>query len=211
MKNYYPHCLNYFFVLFLILFTISCDFIKKETSTDSILSKAENYLKKNPDSTLIIANQLLFQHSKDNFEDKKYKAKYIPTVDIPEEETFVYNPAPITKPQITVKPLVTKSPLTQVFKITKEEPKKEDNQTKLASQDSHADNQSNTNSNPLANLSTLNGNIGISALYDLSSVGTNFTSRRQQFVGFVNGVLTDTQAIQQSQIVTNAQNILNRA
>ena len=70
---------------------------------------------------------------------------------------------------------------------------------------------SNTNSNPLANLSTLNGNIGISALYDLSSVGTNFTSRRQQFVGFVNGVLTDTQAQQQSQIVTNAQLILNRA
>ena len=86
-----------------------------------------------------------------NFEDKKYKAKYIPTVDIPEEETFVYNPAPITKPQITVKPLVTKSPLTQVFKITKEEPKKEDNQIKLASQDSHADNQSNTNSNPIVN------------------------------------------------------------
>ncbi len=86
-----------------------------------------------------------------NFEDKKYKAKYIPTVDIPEEETFVYNPAPITKPQITVKPLVTKSPLTQVFKITKEEPKKEDNQTKLASQDSHGDNQSNTNSNPIVN------------------------------------------------------------
>lgn len=76
MKNYYPHCLNYFFVLFLILFTISCDFIKKETSTDSILSKAENYLKKNPDSTLIIANQLLFQHSKDNFEDKKYLKIY---------------------------------------------------------------------------------------------------------------------------------------
>ena len=70
---------------------------------------------------------------------------------------------------------------------------------------------SNTNSNPLANLSTLNGNIGISAIYDLSSVGANFTSRRQQFVGFVNGVLTDTQALQQSQIVTNAQNILNRA
>ncbi len=83
-----------------------------------------------------------------NFENKKYKAKYIPIDEISQEVAFVYNPAPVTKPQTTTKPLVVNVPkVAHTFKVTKEEPKKEDDNTKLASQDNPSDNQNNTNSN----------------------------------------------------------------
>ena len=87
-----------------------------------------------------------------NFENKKYKVKYIPTDEIPQEVAFVYNPAPVTKPQTIIKPLVVKVPkVAHTFKVTKEEPKKEDSNTKIASQDNPSDNQNNTNSNQIDN------------------------------------------------------------
>ena len=87
-----------------------------------------------------------------NFENKKYKVKYIPTDEIPQEVAFVYNPAPVTKPQTIIKPLVVKVPkVAHTFKVTKEEPKKEDSNTKIASQDNLSDNQNNTNSNQIDN------------------------------------------------------------
>ena len=58
---------------------------------------------------------------------------------------------------ITIKPLVkllnvVKVPkVAHVFKATKEEPKKEDDNTKMVSQDNPSDNQNNTNSNPVEN------------------------------------------------------------
>ena len=87
-----------------------------------------------------------------NFENKKYKVKYIPTDEIPQEVAFVYNPTPVTKPQTIIKPLVVKVPkVAHTFKVTKEEPKKEDSNTKIASQDNPSDNQNNTNSNQIDN------------------------------------------------------------
>ena len=87
-----------------------------------------------------------------NFENKKYKSKHIPTVEIPQEVAFIYNPAPVTKPQITTKPLVVNvSKVALVFKTTKEEPKKEDDNTRITSKDSPSDNINNTNSNSVEN------------------------------------------------------------
>ena len=87
-----------------------------------------------------------------NFENKKYKVKYIPTDEIPQEVAFVYNPTPVTKPQTIIKPLVVKVPkVAHTFKVTKEEPKKEDSNTKIASQDNPSDNQNNTNLNQIDN------------------------------------------------------------
>ena len=87
-----------------------------------------------------------------SFENKNYKSKHNFTDEIPQEVAFVYNPAPVTKPQTTTKPLVVKVPkVAHVFKATKVEPKKEDDNTKMASQDNPSDNQNNTNSNPVEN------------------------------------------------------------
>ena len=69
---------------------------------------------------------------------------------------------------------------------------------------------SNTTSNPLANLSTLNGNVSISALVSTTGTAFNFTARRQQYVAFFDGVLTDSQSEKQSHIVTFTQSLLGR-
>lgn len=85
-----------------------------------------------------------------NFENKKYKAKYIPTNEISQEVAFVYNPAPITKAQTAIKPLVVNVPkVAHTFKVTKEGPKKEDDNTKMSIQDNSVQNQNNINSNPV--------------------------------------------------------------
>lgn len=70
MKNNFTHCLNSFLILLLISLTVSCDFIKKESSIDALLSMAEANLKKNPDSTLVIINKLLINQSENNLDDK---------------------------------------------------------------------------------------------------------------------------------------------
>ena len=76
-----------------------------------------------------------------NFENKNKVITYKPTIEITPELTFVYNPAPVTKPQATTKPIVTKVPkVAHVFKATKDEPKKEEDKTPLATQDNPADN-----------------------------------------------------------------------
>lgn len=76
-----------------------------------------------------------------NFENKNKVITYKPSIEITPELTFVYNPAPATKPVETTKPIVVKVPkVAHVFKATKDEPKKEDDKTPLASQDNPADN-----------------------------------------------------------------------
>ncbi len=76
-----------------------------------------------------------------NFEDKKQTFTYNPVEEIFSEPTFVYNPAPVTKPQTITKPTVAKVPkVAHVFKATKDEPKKEEDKTPLATQDNPADN-----------------------------------------------------------------------
>lgn len=60
----------------LISLTFSCDYIKNDSAIDSSLSKAENYLKKHPDSTLIIADKLLLKLSKTNLDEKKQLKLY---------------------------------------------------------------------------------------------------------------------------------------
>ena len=76
-----------------------------------------------------------------NFKDGSKSTGYVPPIEISSEPTFVYNPAPITKPQSATKPVVVKVPkVAHVFKATKDEPKKEEDKTPLATQDNPADN-----------------------------------------------------------------------
>lgn len=72
MKNNTPSCLNAFLVILLVLLVGSCNYLKK----DANLSKAENYLKKDPDSTLIIVNKLLLEHSSKELDEKKQLKLY---------------------------------------------------------------------------------------------------------------------------------------
>ena len=72
------------------------------------------------------------------------------------------------------------------------------------------------NSSPIGFKSAISGlilpsiSVKLMAFVELGFNATNFSNRRQAFTTIGAG-LTDTQAQQQSQIVTNAQNILNRA
>ena len=76
-----------------------------------------------------------------NFENNNKVITDNSIIEIYPEPTFVYNPAPVTKPQATTKPVVTKVPkVAHVFKATKDEPKKEEDKTPLATQDNPADN-----------------------------------------------------------------------
>lgn len=76
-----------------------------------------------------------------NFENKNKVITYKPSIEITPELTFVYNPAPATKPVETTKPVVVKVPkVAHVFKATKDEPKKDEDKTPLATQDNPADN-----------------------------------------------------------------------
>ena len=71
-----------------------------------------------------------------NFENSKKSFVYKPIDEIPQEATFVYNPAPATKPQELTKPVVAKVPkVAHVFKPTLDEPKKDDSSTPIATQD----------------------------------------------------------------------------
>ena len=76
-----------------------------------------------------------------NFENKVKKITHNPTDLIVPEATFVYNPAPATKAQEVSKPIAVKVPVVvHSFKPTKEEPKKEENDFKAATQDAVVDN-----------------------------------------------------------------------
>ncbi|MQP25327.1 TonB family protein [Flavobacterium sp. LMO8] len=76
-----------------------------------------------------------------SFENKNKVITDNHTIEIYPEPTFVYNPAPATKPVETTKPVVVKVPkVAHVFKATKDEPKKEEDKTPLATQDNPADN-----------------------------------------------------------------------
>ena len=93
-----------------------------------------------------------------NFKDATRTVRYVPTVEINSEPTFVYNPAPVTKLQNTEKPLVVKvSKVAHVFKPTKEEPKKEEDNTKIATQDTPSDNKNDTNTTLTDNTPKGNG------------------------------------------------------
>lgn len=84
-----------------------------------------------------------------NFKDVSKPFGYLPSNEIYSEPTYVYNPAPTTKPQETTKPVVSNvSKVTYVFKPIKLEPKKEDNIPPLANQDNSSDNQNNANTTP---------------------------------------------------------------
>lgn len=87
-----------------------------------------------------------------NFKDVSKPFSHVPDTGIYSEPIFVYNPAPVTKKMETTKPVVAKVPqVTHVFKPTKDEPKKDDNTTPLANQDSPSDNQNNANTTPSDN------------------------------------------------------------
>ena len=76
-----------------------------------------------------------------NFENKEEKFTYKPIDEISQEATFVYNPAPVTKPQTATKPVVVKVPkIAHVFKATKDEPKKDEDKAPIATQDNPTDN-----------------------------------------------------------------------
>lgn len=76
-----------------------------------------------------------------NFENKNKVVTDNTTIEIYPEPTFVYNPAPATKPVETTKPVVAKVPkVVYVFKPTKQEVKKEEDKTPLATQDNPTDN-----------------------------------------------------------------------
>jgi TonB family protein len=82
-----------------------------------------------------------------NFENKNRVITDNFPIEITPERTFVYNPAPATKPVETTKPVVVKVPkVVHVFKPTKQEIKKEENITQVATQDNQSDNHSNTES-----------------------------------------------------------------
>jgi tetratricopeptide (TPR) repeat protein len=77
MKNNFPHCLTNFLFLLLVSITFSCDFtIISDASTDKLLVKAEKNLKKYPDSTLQIANKLLYLSSKNAISNEKQLVIY---------------------------------------------------------------------------------------------------------------------------------------
>ena len=94
-----------------------------------------------------------------NFENSKKSFVYKPIDEIPQEATFVYNPAPATKPQELTKPVVAKTPVVaHVFKPTIDEPKKDEDKTPLATQDNSTDNPK-TDATPTDNPKD-NGNTG---------------------------------------------------
>jgi len=96
-----------------------------------------------------------------NFKDVSKPFSHVISTSIYSEPTYVYNPAPTTKPQETPKPVVSNVPkVTHVFKPTKAEPKKEDNTTTLANQDNSSDNQNNTDTTP-SEIPKENGNGGV--------------------------------------------------
>ncbi len=77
MKNNLPRCLTNFLSLLLVSINFSCDLISNsDPSTDGLIVKAENILKKHPDSTLQIANKLLYLSSKKAINDKKQLVIY---------------------------------------------------------------------------------------------------------------------------------------
>ena len=95
------------------------------------------------------------------FKDVSKPFSHVISTSIYSEPTYVYNPAPTTKPQETPKPVVSNVPkVTHVFKPTKAEPKKEDNTTTLANQDNSSDNQNNTDTTP-SEIPKENGNGGV--------------------------------------------------
>lgn len=82
-----------------------------------------------------------------NFENTKKPIVYNPNDEIPQEATFVYNPAPVTKPRELTKPVVAKAPVVaHVFKPTIDEPKKDEDKTPLVTQDNPND--TNTDKSP---------------------------------------------------------------
>ncbi|UGS23321.1 energy transducer TonB [Flavobacterium channae] len=84
-----------------------------------------------------------------NFKNESKAVAYIPTTEIFPEPTFVYNPAPATKPQELSKPVVAKVPrVAHVFKPTIDEPKKEDSNTQIATQDNPNNTNTETNTTP---------------------------------------------------------------
>ena len=76
MKNNSSLYLNISLVLLLALLATSCDYFKKDAVIDTSISKAESNLKNHPDSTLKIANKLLYLSSKNAFDDEKRLAIY---------------------------------------------------------------------------------------------------------------------------------------
>ena len=75
-----------------------------------------------------------------NFKDTSKSIGYVPPIEISSEPTFVYNPAPVTKPQSATKPVVVKVPkVAHVFKATKDEPKKDEDKAPIATQDNPKD------------------------------------------------------------------------
>ena len=73
MKNNFPRCLRLILLLFLVSIAFSCNLINdNNASTDALLVKAENNLKKNPDSTIAIVNKLLTWSTEKKISPKKY-------------------------------------------------------------------------------------------------------------------------------------------
>lgn len=86
-----------------------------------------------------------------SFENKTKTITYNTPVEINLEPTFVYNPAPPTKQVEITKPVVTKvSKVAHVFKATKDEPKKDDDKSPLATQDNPVNNPK-TDTTPIDN------------------------------------------------------------
>lgn len=76
-----------------------------------------------------------------NFKDTSKSTGFVPPIEINAEPTFVYNPAPVNKPQSAIKPVVVKVPkVAHVFKPTKDEPKKEEDKAPIATQDNPVEN-----------------------------------------------------------------------
>lgn len=76
-----------------------------------------------------------------NFQNKKRVVTDNSKIEITSEPTFVYNPAPVAKPLESRKPIVVKVPkVVNAFKSTKQEVKKEDNTTPIATQDNQGEN-----------------------------------------------------------------------
>ena len=77
MKNNFPHCFRISFILLIFSVAISCDFItNRDASTDKLLVKASNNLKKHPDSTLKIVDKILVLSTKNAIDDEKQLALY---------------------------------------------------------------------------------------------------------------------------------------
>lgn len=68
----FTYYLNIFVVFSIVLTASSCDYINEEDAITTSISKAEKFLKKNPDSTLNIANRLLKNKSYHDL-SKKYQ------------------------------------------------------------------------------------------------------------------------------------------